>query len=203
MLIRLAMKASSATILGAVILSTVALPPTARAQVRATGVAPGTIGIGAMPATGGIGEGGVGRSGSGIAASPTRFHREHSSGRSAILLPYPYYADYGNDSEGAAQPQIVVVPAATPVQPGPPVPPLEPLLIEWQGDHFERMTLSQKTSGTEQIGPDSAKSAVRATTLGLPSSVSPRHNLRADIQVNCHANFRPPFSYSTMAARKR
>jgi hypothetical protein len=162
-------------ILGTAIFAIAILTPPVSAQIRATGTPPGTLGIGAMPATARIGAAGPGRPGFGIAGSPTRFHREHSSGRSAILLPYPYYySDYGYDSGEAVQPQVVVVPAAAPAQSEPPAPPLEPLLIEWQGDHFERMTPSQKTSGTEQIGPDSAKSAVRAARQGSPSSISPR-----------------------------
>ena len=51
-------------------------------------------------------------------------------------LPYPYfYSDYGYASEEATQPQAVAVPASAPVQ-APPTAPLEPLLIERQGDHF-------------------------------------------------------------------
>lgn len=127
----------------------------------------------------------IGRSLPGVAGGPTRLHRGHSSGRSSILLPYPYYySDYGYDSQEAAQPQVVVVPAAAPVQAAPPAPPLEPLLIEWEGDHFERRTLSQKTSDKERSGSDySVKSAVRSsagdsspsasTSSGLPSSGLP------------------------------
>jgi hypothetical protein len=151
------------------------------AQIRGGGVTPGTMGIGATP-TSGIGTSGVGRSGAGIgtvgsdgrgfAGGPVRFHRGHASGRSAILLPYPYYySDYGYDAEEAAPPKVVTAPAAAPAQPAPPAPPLEPLLIEWQGDHFERMTLSQKVSAGGQGGPDySAKSAVRSSA---PASSSP------------------------------
>jgi hypothetical protein len=52
----------------------------------------------------------------------------------------------------------VIVPAAAPAQPASPAVPLEPLLIEWQGDHFERMTLSSK-AGSGKDAPDySAKS---------------------------------------------
>lgn len=116
----------------------------------------------------------IGRSVPGFAGGPTGFHRGHSSGRSAILFPYPYYySDYGYDSQEAAQPQVVVVPAAAPVQAAPPAPPLEPLLIEWQDDHFERRTLSQKTSGKEQSGSDySAKSAFRPSAGGSSASGS-------------------------------
>jgi hypothetical protein len=47
------------------------------------------------------------------------------------------------------------------------------LLIEWQGDHFERMTLSQAATGKERSGPDSSpKSAVRSSVPDSPSSGS-------------------------------
>jgi hypothetical protein len=166
----------SIAILATAVLVTAILISPVKAQIRAAGVAPGTIGIGAMPAASGLGMSGIRRSGASFTGGPTRLHREHSSGRSAILLPYRYYSDYGYDPEGAAQPQVVVVPAAAPVQPAPPTPPappLEPLLIEWQGDHFERMTLSQKNSDKEQSGPDdSAKSAVRPSAPDTHSSGS-------------------------------
>ena len=99
---------------------------------------------------------------------------------SSILLPYPYYySDYGYDS-GKRPAPVVVVPAAAPVQAAPPAPPLEPLLIEWEGDHFERRTMSQKTSDKERSGSDySVKSAVRSSAgdsspSGSTSSSSPR-----------------------------
>jgi hypothetical protein len=86
-------------------------------------------------------------------------------------LPYPYfYSDYGYDSEEAAQPQVVAVPASAPVH-APPAAPVEPLLIEWQGDHFVRMTLSQKASAGGQSGPDySEKSVLRSSAPGLSSA---------------------------------
>ena len=40
-------------------------------------------------------------------------------------------------------------PQPRPWPPAPPAAPIEPLLIEWQGDHFERMTFSEKKSGAE------------------------------------------------------
>ena len=87
------------------------------------------------------------------------------------VLPYPYFrSDYGYGSEVAAQPQVVAVPAAAPVQ-APPAAPLEPLLIEWQGDHFVRMALSQKVSASGQGGPDySEKTAPRSAALGQDCS---------------------------------
>jgi hypothetical protein len=165
--------------IGFIVTSVVAvalLMPLATAQIRGAGVAPASVGIRSMSAGSGIGTAGITRSGAGFAGGPARSHHGHSFGRSAIFLPYPYYdSDYGFDSEVAPQPQVVVVPAAAPVQPVPPSLPLEPLLIEWKGDHFERMTLSQRNAGKEQSGPDySAKSAVRSSAPGSPSARSLR-----------------------------
>ena len=51
--------------------------------------------------------------------------------------------------------------------PAPPTSPLEPLLIEWQGDHFVRMTASQKDSGSRQSAPDySERAALRPVAPG-------------------------------------
>jgi hypothetical protein len=172
------------------ILATAILISPVNAQTRATGVTPGVMGTGATPGASGVGRSGFGVTGTagsakhGLVGGPTRFHRVHSSGRSGILLPYPYYySDYGSDSEGTAQSQVVVVPAA-PAQPVQPASPPEPLLIEWQGDHFERMTPSQKTSGKEQDGPDySAKSEVRPSTPRSPSSGSSRPAQKVAAQI--------------------
>jgi hypothetical protein len=155
------------------ILATAILISPVKAQIRGTGVTPGAMGIGATPRASGVGRSGFGLTGTAVSAvhgfggGPTRFHRVHSSGRSGILLPYPYYySDYGYDSEEAAQPQAVVVPVAAPA-PAPPTLPLEPLLIEWQGDHFVRMTLSQKASASGQSALDySEKSRLRSSAPG-------------------------------------
>jgi len=163
------------------ILATAILISPVNAQTRGTGVTPGVMGTGTKPGAPGVERSGFGVPGTagsakhGLVGGPTRFHRVHSSDRSGLLLPYPYYySDYGYDSEGAEQPQVVVVPAA-PAQPAPPASPLEPLLIEWQGDHFERMTPSQKTSAKEQDEPDySAKSVVRPSAPRSPLSGSSR-----------------------------
>jgi hypothetical protein len=117
------------------------------AQIRGAGVVTGA------PITAGF-------VGHGRAGGPGHFHHERALGSGSILLPYPYYnSDFGYDTPEPAPPQVVIVPAAAPAQPANPAVPLEPLLIEWQGDHFERMTLSSKTAGSGQGVPDySAKS---------------------------------------------
>jgi len=172
------------------ILATAILISPVNGQIRGTGVTQGAMGTGARPGASGVGGSGFGVPGTagsakhGLVGGPTRFHRVHSFGRSGLLLPYPYYySDYGDDSEGAAQPQVVVVPAA-PAQPALPASPLEPLLIEWQGDHFERMTPSQKTSAKEQDGPDySTKSEVRPSTPRSRSSGSSRSAQKVATQL--------------------
>jgi hypothetical protein len=160
----------TAAIFATVVLAPLSQTPPASAQVPATAVASGTVGIRSLPATSGAGMPGMGRSNTGLAGGLGRPNRGHSSPRSAILLPYPYYAsDYGYASEGAAQPQSLGVPAAAPLQPAPPAPPLEPLLIEWQGDHFERMTPLQRASSKERSEPDSSASASALSGSPRPS----------------------------------
>ncbi len=98
-------------------------------------------------------------------------------------LPYPYfYSDYGYDSEVAAQPHVAV-PASAPVQ-APPAAPLEPLLIEWQGDHFVRMAVSQKASTGGQSAPDySEKSTPRSSSPTRKLAVQPPHELPPAVLV--------------------
>jgi hypothetical protein len=100
------------------------------------------------------------------------------------VLPYPYFrSDYGYDSEEAAQPQVVAVPVAAPVE-APPAAPLEPLLIEWQGDHFVRMTLSQKASASGQRAPDySEKSSPRSSSPARKVGAQPPHELPPAVLV--------------------
>src|ERR1700733_511912 len=104
------------------ILATALLISPVTAQPR--GVAAGTRGIGR-----------AGFQGRGVGGS-TRFHQGHRS----VLLPwYPYFdSDYGYDSEQAYPPPGAAKPTSAPA-PAALAPPIEPLLIEWQGDHFVRM----------------------------------------------------------------
>jgi hypothetical protein len=67
----------------------------------------------------------------------------------------------------------VTLPASAPVQAAPAAP-LEPLLIEWQGDHFVRMTLSQMGTASSQIAPDySERSRPRLTAPGRKTVTAP------------------------------
>jgi len=109
----------------------------------------------------------------GGAAGSGHFHHGRAFSRGPLLYPYPYYydSDFGYDAQSVAQPQVVVVPAAASAQPAPPAPPPEPLLIEWQGDHFERMTLSEKAAAKGQATPDySERSGPRSSTIGVSGS---------------------------------
>jgi len=138
-----------------IVASLLILPSTAQVRFAAGGTGP-MVG---RPAT--VNVGSAARGGAG---GPVHMHHGHS-GRGSVLYPYPYwYPDYENDSSEVVQPQVVVAPAAAPV-PAPPATPLEPLLIEWQGDHFERMTLSQKSSANGPSMPDySERSRLRSSS---------------------------------------
>ena len=132
-------------------LATAIVVSPAKAQIRGIGATPGTSGIGVRPGT-------IGMPGRGVVGGPACFRQGHPF-RSSVLLGYPYfYPDYGYDSGEVSQPQAAVVSGSAPVQ-APPAAPLEPLLIEWQGDHFVRMTLSQKASASGQTAPDYAERA--------------------------------------------
>jgi hypothetical protein len=135
------------------------------AQIRSAGS--GTFNVAPGP-TAGVRPGFVG---SGVTAGPARFHRGHNSGRGSILFPYPYYySDFGYEPQEAAPPQVVVMPApAPPVQTSPASPP-EPLLIEWRGDHFERMTLSEKTAASRQTSPDYSENSKRHSSAAASSA---------------------------------
>jgi hypothetical protein len=88
-----------------------------------------------------------------------------------MLFPYPYYcSDFGYEPQEAAPPQVVVLPVpAPPVQTSPASPP-EPLLIEWRGDHFERMTLSEKTAASGQTSPDYSEKSKRRSSAAVSSA---------------------------------
>ncbi len=93
-----------------------------------------------------------------IPAGLQHSRRGDGFGRNTIFFPYyPFYSDYGYEVEEAppAKPVTVSAPPQTP-----PAPPIEPLLIEWQGDRFVRMTLSQKAPQDTPSGPDYAERTV-------------------------------------------
>ena len=147
------------------------------AQVRGTGVA--GVGIGAGSA--GIRPAGSGPSagfpGHGMTGGPARFHHGRASGRGALLFPYPYFypdSDAGYDSQPAAQPQVIVVPASNPAPPPAPPAPRESLLIEWQGDHFVRTTMSAKAKPGGQTVPDYSEKSTSSPAAGRSAPGSKR-----------------------------
>ena len=146
--------------ISAIAVATLIFTLPAVAQVRGTGA-------------GARGAGAARFAGSGVGAGGAHVHRERSFGRGSLLLPYPYYSDYEYDSQEAPPSQVVMVPAAAPVQTAPATP-LEPLLIEWQGDHFERMTLTQKASAAGQHSPDYSEKSYSdksvASSVAYPSA---------------------------------
>ena len=82
------------------------------------------------------------------------------------------------------------MPVAAPAPPAPPAAPIEPLLIEWQGDHFERMTISEKKSGTEPGKPESAnaEAGTVAPAAHQQLQIEPSEKLRRNIQRNVRQN---------------
>jgi hypothetical protein len=108
-----------------------------------------------------------------VAISPLGQGR--SAGRRSGPHSYPYsypYLDYGHDypydydqapqSQEPAPPLVAPTEAAIPQEH-----PVEPLLIEWQGDHFVRMTLSQKESAGEDGGPDYSEKGAPGQTQAV------------------------------------
>ena len=63
--------------------------------------------------------------------------------RTAFAIPY-FYPDYFPESDviQAPSPQVVLVPTAPPAAEAPAAPP-RALLIEWQGDHYARITSAE------------------------------------------------------------
>jgi len=108
------------------------------AQIRGAGVSRGVVG---------------GAPGRGFRVDFGHGRIEHRFPREPIFIGDPFWYwgdDYRPPYEGAP-PQVVVVQSpAAPALTAAAVPP-EPVVIEWQGDHFVRMTLAEASS--RQRGP--------------------------------------------------
>jgi len=103
------------------------------AQMRGAGVSRGVVG---------------GVQGRGFRVDFGHGRVEHRFPRQPIFIGDPFwYSDYDSRPvyEAAAPEVVVVQPPAAPAQATPSVPP-EPVVIEWQGDHFVRMTLTEASS---------------------------------------------------------
>jgi hypothetical protein len=108
----------------------------------------------------------------------------HRFGRRTTLFPipyfYPYYDDYDREPEAPA-PQVVVMqspPAAAPApEASAPVP--EPLLLEWQGDHWVRITNYGQPATRLQPG----ESNLRSVAPGHKSPVQPPSELAPAVLV--------------------
>jgi len=90
---------------------------------------------------------------------------EHRFSRQPIFIGDPFwYSDYDSRPvyEAAAPEVVVVQPPAAPAQTAPSVPP-EPVVIEWQGDHFVRMTLTEASSRQRGPADYSEKSALHVS----------------------------------------
>jgi hypothetical protein len=148
-----------------------------RAQMR--GGALPTAGSGIPTAA----RGGAGFQGS-LVSGPGHLHQGRDSRRHSVLLSYPYfYSDYDYESEETPKQQVVAVPVPAAAS-APPARPLEPLLIEWQGDHFARMTLSQKDSASSQIAPDySERTAPQPTVRARKAMTAPPRELPPAVLV--------------------
>lgn len=167
----------------------------AGAQAQMHGGAAGTVGVGVgVGARGTPGFRGTLHGGAGL-------HQGHGFRRNSLLLPYPYYySDYGYDSEPAPPAQVVTVAAPAPASAqGSSTPPLEPLLIEWRGDHFERITLSQKASAGGQNSPDySEKAAPRTVATGHKAASQPPRDLPPAVLVFRDGRHEEVSSYTIM-----
>src|SRR5882724_11974445 len=127
----------------------------ATAQIRSAGS--GTAGFGISVSSAGASGRGSSKMGVSQGSGFTRLHQGRGFGHNSVLLPYPYFypdSDGSNGSEQLMQPQVIVVPAPAPAPPEAPPAPRESLLIEWQGDHFVRTTMSGRAPAGEPIAPD-------------------------------------------------
>jgi hypothetical protein len=109
----------------------------------------------------------------------------HRFGPRTILFPtpyfYPYYDDYAREPE-APTPQVVVMqspPAAPAPEASAPAP--EPLLLEWQGDHWVRITNYGQPATRPQLD-HSGESNLRSTP-GRKSPLQPPAELAPAVLV--------------------
>jgi hypothetical protein len=145
-------------VLCSAILTTALTVLPATAQIRSAGS--GTAGFGISVGSAGASGMGSSRMAMSQGAGFAGFHQGRGFGHNSVLLSYPYFhpdSDGSNGSEQVVQPQVIVVPASAPAPPEAPPAARESLLIEWQGDHFVRTTMSGRAPAGEPIAPDYAE----------------------------------------------
>ena len=140
-------------------------------------------GVSALPlhAQIGAGSGFVGRPSGSSSASrgvfARGFHSGHRGfGRTGVIYPfYPGYYDYADDApQPAAPPQVIVMqPAAAPAPAAPPAAPAEPVLIEWQGNRFVRMTLAERNGGNTPLDYAEAGKSANGKSSQPPQELPP------------------------------
>jgi hypothetical protein len=111
----------------------------------------------------------------------------HRFGPRNLFFPtpyfYPYYDDYDRQGE-APTPQVVVMqspPAAAPA-PAPQVSAPEPLLLEWQGDHWVRITNYGQSATRLQL-EHPGESNLRSSAPGRQRPVQPSAQLAPAVLV--------------------
>ena len=153
------------------------------AQMRGTGVTRGVVG---------------GVSGRGFRVDFGHGRVEHRFSRQPIFIGDPFwYSDYDSRPvyEAAAPEVVVVQPPAAPAQTAPSVPP-EPVVIEWQGDHFVRMTLTEASSRQRGPADYSEKSALHLSER--KSSAQPPQELPPAVLVFRDGHKEEVSSYTIM-----
>src|SRR5216117_1881801 len=150
---------------------------------------------------------GVGVSRGVVGAAPGRGFRvdfghgrvEHRFPRQPIFIGDPFwYSDYDSRPvyEAAAPEVVVVQPPAAPAQTTTPSVPPEPVVIEWQGDHFVRMTLTEASSRQRGPADYSEKSALHLSER--KSSAQPPQELPPAVLVFRDGHKEEVSSYTIM-----
>src|SRR2546426_2830044 len=152
------------------------------AQMRSAGVSRGVVG---------------GAPGRGFRVDFGHGRIEHRFPRQPIFIGDPvWYSDYDSRPvyEAAAPEVVVVQPPAAP-QTAPSVPP-EPVVIEWQGDHFVRMTPTEASSRQRGPADYSEKSALHLSER--KSSAQPPQELPPAVLVFRDGHKEEVSSYTIM-----
>src|SRR6266704_4453113 len=154
------------------------------AQMRGAGVSRGVVG---------------GAPGRGFRVDFVHGRIEHRFPRQPIFIGDPFwYSDYDSRPvyEAAAPEVVVVQPPAAPAQTTTSSVPPEPVVIEWQGDHFVRMTLTEASSRQRGPADYSEKSALHLSER--KSSAQPPQELPPAVLVFRDGHKEEVSSYTIM-----